>query len=404
MLHVTRERGAGLNLLLSFFVLALVGAGVATMREPIWGFVRESLYLNMIIAAVFALGVAYSFFLLIRVHMETSILEGVREHFRLAGDKGRLGDDAIRNLPSSIIRERLMTYSELSRRSCGLDSSSHAEKVAMTMTLHTSVTRYIASLLVFLGLLGTFIGLLMTLTSVKDLITGQLIDQYDSNVEFMNAIKAGLGQPLSGMATAFSTSVFGMSTSLILGFLHLQVASAQTRYIARLESLDRTVFLPAFLYDSLATATLTAGPSGGRPVGGGMDETIARYIEGSQRQMKENLDGLVDILARTERMQSNYREVMQTIGDEIETTNNAIAALSANQELIREALGKLVDIGRSADESDKMVLAQLKSNGETLARLCAAQRAAQKSSEDFYKDVVRVFRQEAGAIQKSINK
>ena len=94
--------------------------------------------------------------------------------------------------------------------------------------------RYLVGLLVFLGLLGTFWGLLETIQSV-----GQAIDTLDSkatdNVQLFSDLKAGLSAPLKGMGTAFSSSLLGLSGSLVLGFLELQAGHAHNRFYNELE-------------------------------------------------------------------------------------------------------------------------------------------------------------------------
>ncbi len=94
--------------------------------------------------------------------------------------------------------------------------------------------RYMIGLLVFLGLLGTFYGLLQTVNSVTGVIQGLDATAGDSGTLFSN-LTEGLEAPLSGMGTAFSSSLFGLSGSLILGFLDLQAGQAQNTFATELE-------------------------------------------------------------------------------------------------------------------------------------------------------------------------
>lgn len=91
------------------------------------------------------------------------------------------------------------------------------------------ITRYFISLLVFLGLLGTFWGLLSTINAVGDVIVNLDVDQDDFGAVF-GALQSGLLTPLQGMGTAFSSSLFGLAGSLILGFLDIQAGHAQNRF------------------------------------------------------------------------------------------------------------------------------------------------------------------------------
>ncbi len=94
--------------------------------------------------------------------------------------------------------------------------------------------RYLTGLLVFLGLLGTFYGLLQTVNSVSGVIQTLDVAAGDSGTLFSN-LTDGLEAPLSGMGTAFSSSLFGLSGSLILGFLDLQTGQAQNAFSNELE-------------------------------------------------------------------------------------------------------------------------------------------------------------------------
>ncbi|MBF0678777.1 MAG: flagellar motor protein MotA [Devosia sp.] len=95
-------------------------------------------------------------------------------------------------------------------------------------------SRYLTGLLVFLGLMGTFYGLLETVTSVAGVINALDVTSSDSGALFAN-LKEGLAAPLGGMGTAFSSSLFGLAGSLVLGFLDLQTSQAQNAFYTDLE-------------------------------------------------------------------------------------------------------------------------------------------------------------------------
>jgi hypothetical protein len=106
------------------------------------------------------------------------------------------------------------------------------------------IVRYLAGLLVFLGLLGTFWGLIETVGSVGRII-GSLRTGQDAAVLF-DELKTSLAAPLQGMGLSFSASLFGLAGSLVLGFLDLQAGQAQNRFYTELE-------------DWLATSTMDTG-------------------------------------------------------------------------------------------------------------------------------------------------
>ena len=85
-------------------------------------------------------------------------------------------------------------------------------------------------LLIFLGLLGTFWGLLKTVTSVSDVIGSMSLGNGDMNLMF-EQLKTGLARPLAGMGTAFSASMYGLAGALVLGFLDLTAGQATEPFL-----------------------------------------------------------------------------------------------------------------------------------------------------------------------------
>jgi hypothetical protein len=108
------------------------------------------------------------------------------------------------------------------------------DSIATRLDEARDITRYMTGLLVFLGLLGTFYGLIATVTAVGNTIQTLDVGSGQAGVIFED-LKSGLQAPLSGMGTAFSSSLFGLAGSLVLGFLDLQAAQAQNRFYRDLE-------------------------------------------------------------------------------------------------------------------------------------------------------------------------
>lgn len=108
------------------------------------------------------------------------------------------------------------------------------DSVAMRLDEARDTARYLIGLLVFLGLLGTFWGLLGTIGSISATIQS-LNPAASDAASVLDSVKTGLSAPLSGMGTAFSSSLFGLSGSMVLGFLDLQVGRAQNRFYTELE-------------------------------------------------------------------------------------------------------------------------------------------------------------------------
>ena len=129
------------------------------------------------------------------------------------------------------------------------------------------ISRYMTGLLVFLGLLGTFWGLIETVGSV-----GKVIDGLKVGGDFgalFDTLKDGLAAPLGGMGISFSSSLFGLAGSLILGFLDLQSSQAQNRFYTDLE-------------DWLASTVREYG-DGGSGIAGELQHAMERYARWLKR-------------------------------------------------------------------------------------------------------------------------
>jgi hypothetical protein len=182
--------------------------------------------LNALIGAVLLIGVILSFRQVIRLYPEVAWVN----NFRIA-DPGLAVDRHPTLLaPMAAIlggeRTGRMTITQQTMRHL-LDS------IATRLDEARDISRYMTGLLVFLGLLGTFWGLIETVGSVGKVIEGLKVGG-DAGSLF-DALKEGLAAPLGGMGISFSSSLFGLAGSLILGFLDLQSSQAQNRFYTDLE-------------------------------------------------------------------------------------------------------------------------------------------------------------------------
>jgi hypothetical protein len=190
--------------------------------------------LNALIGAVLAIGTILAFRQVIRLYPEVAWVN----NFRIA-DPGLALDRRPRLLaPMAAIlggeRTGRMSISQQTMRHL-LDS------IATRLDEARDISRYMTGLLVFLGLLGTFWGLIETVGSVGKVIDGLKVGS-DAGAMF-DTLKEGLAAPLGGMGISFSSSLFGLAGSLVLGFLDLQSSQAQNRFYTELEDwLSTTVY------------------------------------------------------------------------------------------------------------------------------------------------------------------
>jgi hypothetical protein len=182
--------------------------------------------LNALIGAVLLIGIILSFRQVIRLYPEVSWVN----NFRIADPGLALDRRPTLLAPMAAIlggeRSGRMTISQQTMRHL-LDS------IATRLDEARDISRYMTGLLVFLGLLGTFWGLIETVGSVGKVIDGLKVGG-DAGALF-DTLKEGLAAPLGGMGISFSSSLFGLAGSLILGFLDLQSSQAQNRFYTDLE-------------------------------------------------------------------------------------------------------------------------------------------------------------------------
>jgi hypothetical protein len=206
------------------------------------------------------------------------------------------------------------------------------------------ISRYQVGLLIFLGLLGTFWGLLDTIGSVSRVINGLSVGQGDL-VTMFEELKAGLAAPMGGMGTAFGSSLFGLAGSLVLGFLDLQANQAQNSFYNDVEE----------WFSGLTRL------SGAEPMFGGTDVSIPAYVQALLEQTAENLEGLQRSVARSEENQSTVHsglialtERLSALGDQIATEQALLARLISSQEELRPVLARLAEAdGGGVDEATR---------------------------------------------------
>ena len=182
--------------------------------------------LNALIGAVLLIGIILAFRQVIRLYPEVAWVN----NFRIA-DPGL----AVARHPTLLAPMAAILGGERTgRMSISQQTMRHLlDSIATRLDEARDISRYMTGLLVFLGLLGTFWGLIETVGSVGKVIDGLKVGG-DAGALF-DTLKGGLAAPLGGMGISFSSSLFGLAGSLILGFLDLQSSQAQNRFYTDLE-------------------------------------------------------------------------------------------------------------------------------------------------------------------------
>ncbi|MCC3860040.1 MotA/TolQ/ExbB proton channel family protein [Pseudemcibacter aquimaris] len=205
--------------------------------------------------------------------------------------------------------------------------------VAARMDEGREITRYIIGLLIFLGLLGTFWGLLGTIGSIGDTINSLQVGTDDISLMFED-LKEGLAAPLAGMGTAFSSSLFGLAGSVILGFIDLQTGQAQGRFFNHLED-----------WLSGITKLSSAGSNIALEAG---DASVPAYVSALLEESADSLDNLHKVISKSE---ENRAEVNKAI------TNLSIqlSSLVDHQTEMRSVMKQMVTfLGALKDGGDEV--------------------------------------------------
>jgi len=210
--------------------------------------------------------------------------------------------------------ERRLSLSALSMRTI-LDG------IAARMDEGREITRYMIGLLIFLGLLGTFWGLLGTIGSIKDTIANLTVGSSDITHMFED-LKEGLSAPLGGMGTAFSSSLFGLAGSVILGFIDLQAGQAQSRFFNDLE-------------DWLSTVTkLSRGGNVALDTG---DASVPAYVSALLEQSADSLDRLHGVISRSEENRNEVNTAMINLSEQL-------AGLADSHSEMRQVMKKMLEL------------------------------------------------------------
>ncbi len=308
------------------FLLAVAAVSAALSSGLHRAFVANAA-LNTLIFGVFLLGIAYNFRQVLMLYPEVAWIERFRRDRSVVLSGGR--PPRLLAPMASLLGERRdqLRLSTLSLRSL-LDS------ISSRLDESRDISRYTIGLLIFLGLLGTFWGLMETVASIGTVIRGLSAGSGNIAGAFED-LKRGLESPLSGMGTAFSSSLFGLAGSLVLGFLDLQANQAQNHFYNDLE-------------EWLSSQTRLS--SGGPMSGDGGDASVPAYVQALLEQTAESLENLQRTMARGEenRVASNNTflqmvDKLGTLTDHMRTEQQVMMRLAETQNEIRPVLQRLAD-------------------------------------------------------------
>ena len=249
------------------------------------------------------------------------------------------------------------------------------------------LARYMTGLLIFLGLLGTFWGLLRTIGAVSLVIQHMTIGSSDV-AQLFEQLKSGLAQPLNGMGIAFSASLFGLSSALVLGFLDLTAAQAQNRFFNELEEW---------------LAGLTRLSSG---VLSESEGSVPVYVQALLEQTAENMEGLQNILTRGEDSRAQASQTIQALTERMAALTDTMRAsqqlmlrIGETQAALAPAFQRLTDL-RGDSGMDEASRAHLRNIDLHLQRLLAESEQGRAQSTAELRSDLRVLTRTIAALSE----
>ena len=208
------------------FILVLVGITGTLLFPSVGAIFFGAPLLNGAIILIFCLGIFTSFNQIYQVYRASEWIEGFARNTPGVTDR-------IPRLLATLASIKGLASEEKSLNS--ISARSILDSVGSRLDESRDITRYITSLLVLTGLLGTFYGLATTVPAVVDTIRSLAPQDNQSPMDAFNGLMTGLENQLGGMGTAFSTSLLGLAGSLIVGLLELFSGHGQNRFYMELE-------------------------------------------------------------------------------------------------------------------------------------------------------------------------
>lgn len=339
--------------------LAIVAAACFFVFDALRNAFLANATLNGLILGVLILGIFYNFRQVALLYPEVSWMDRFRD--TLAETEASMH---IR-LPESVDNPKLLApmATMLSDRRgsrfslSALSMRSILDGIAARLDEGRELSRYNIGLLIFLGLLGTFWGLLQTVSSIGNVI-GSLSVSGGEAAALFEHLKTGLEAPINGMGTAFSSSLFGLAGSLVLGFLDLQAGQAQNRFFNELE-------------EWLSSVTrLSSGA-----LGSDGEQGVPAYVQALLEQTAESLENLQVIISRSEEGKhavnhslSELANKVETLTDHMRTEQAVMRNLAETQVEMKPILQKLANSTGSGG-SDESMNAHLRSLDKNMQRL-----------------------------------
>ena len=357
------------RLIFMLLFLALFVGGCGTIHSMLWHIFSHNYVLNSLIFGSIFSGVGLALYQLIQLIREQSWLDSYEN-----------GKERFPGVPTPRILAPLNIALNDASASGGLSAVNSRvilASVESRLEEMREVSRYLVGLLIFLGLLGTFWGLSKTISAIAGVIGGLDLTTTDMK-EAIDNLKHGLQQPLGGMGTAFSCSLFGLTGSLLVGFLDFHIGKSSAHFFQSLEErLSQGV-----RFGSGGDALLGSGPA----FSSGLLEQSVEAMANLHAQMRQSEENRISVV----RVVQSLTERLVEFNDQTNSHQNIIRKIAQNQvdlqDHVREITKTLVQI-----VSDDMSKQHLRSIDITLNKVLEEMIKSFDHSTQEMKQEIRVI-------------
>jgi hypothetical protein len=336
-----------------FLIVVLIVVGV--LYRVVLDAFSHNLVINGLILLVVLTGIAYTFRRILQLRPEIEWLEA----YRTASPGFSVQDPPTLLSPLATV---LAQSSKKSRSSLTAVSMRYLlDSIDNRLEESRDISRYLSGLPIFLGLLGTFWGLILTMGSIGQVINGLSIGGGDL-VQIFEDLKAGLTAPLAGMGTAFSASLFGLAGSLVLRFIDLQATRAQNVFYNELEE---WLSSQAQLFGAEAVAHPAPGST--RLAELASSTPLPAYVQALLQQTAENLEQMQRVLTHGEEDRSKLAQGINHLGEQLGVLNDHLSGQQRMLVKLFEAQDSLVQtFARASDPTRSPLDEQTRSHVRNL--------------------------------------
>ncbi len=340
--------------------LGAVAGACFFVFEPLQDAFLANAPLNGLILGVLVLGVIYNFRQVALLYPEVDWIERFRDTIENPepGAAPQLSDSGggprLLGPMATMLADRKSARLSLS----AMSMRSILDGISARLDESRDLSRYNIGLLIFLGLLGTFWGLLETVGSIGDVIAGLEVNGGET-AQIFERLKAGLETPIGGMGTAFSSSLFGLAGSLVLGFLDLQASQSQNRFFNETE-------------EWLSSVTrLSSGALGAEG-----EQGVPAYVQALLEQTAESLENLQVIIARSEEGKhavnaglSELAHRVETLTEHMRTEQHVMRRLAEAHVDMKPVLERLASSTMESGGTEEAIRGHLRSLDGNIQRL-----------------------------------